>query len=482
MLAWLLLIPALWEILYSLRHPWFTEAAFFAHNQSMKWLFVATCAAALGALWRRWEPGKPRLEPLLFGVLALLLWLKYCQWSGFQLPQDTAAVINLLQNWRLESTVLGVRTYLGVHFMPILWLWIPLERLGGPAALFFLQSLAVASAPLAVFLLVRRRSGSNAAALAGFWLVFSSPYFWGLASASLAPQVLLPALFLWTMLAGSKLGWAAMLATVEQAPFSAAGAAIMRGAWRWAAACALLFAAELLVIRSLAPEQGFYSDLFSGGSWFTWARWSPLWTQLWTTGFFPLAVPSQLLPWALTYLPNFLASAGTEYQQLTLHYPAYVAGPLWWAAAEGLSRLWTRRWAPAWTLAVCAACLYHCPVLLMPNWGKAQFSFAGKTLPLVPAEASVWATEWAAARLADRELLKAVPFSESPAFSRLLFKPDYVLIEKDWITLAKPDFRARLDGFLLAETYLIIEDNPGFLLLRHPAAPLPRQPAFLPPP
>lgn len=90
----------------------------------------------------------------------------------------------------------------------------------------------------------------------------------------------------------------------------------------------------------------------------------------------------------------------------------------------------------------------------------------------IPPDASLWASEFLSAWVGARGFIKAVPLRGASDFSRALFTPDYILLTKDFVLIADPDFRARIAAFIRQEGYHKVVEDPSIFLLRHPRAPL----------
>jgi len=546
------------ELAWSLQDTWFTHKAFLVHNAVLDWLMWGSFAA--GAVLALSSRARRRTEEALeglgdigttthliwltacfAGVFGELLFIKYCQYRGFQLPQDTAATANIAYNFlhhgTLESSIFGLPSYLAVHFMPVIALFSPLLLLWNSAFMLILvQTACLASMPFAVYLLVYRSARSPSAAFIGLWLSLSSPFFTYLSGASLAAQVCLAAFFLWGILAAEARRWLLaavffllMLLSVEQAPFTFFGLGLYlafrsglrdRKAWLFGAgvclASALLFLVEMKVIRSHPESAEFlYWDNFKNlgdsaqavvtlalrAPWELAARvvWpltnlEPLWRMLYSTGFFCVLASWQTLPWILTALPNLMADPASAYHQVLLHYPAYLIGPLWWAMAAGIcaSFGFARRkgWSAlllAWAFLIGGFNLRGAARALAPNSMRSYFESGPRMAARIPEDASLWASEYMTAWLAGRSHIKSLTRADDPAFRRRLFVPDYILFDKIWILQADPALRSSVAAFLKNERYLKVVEDAGTVLMKHPRAPLRDEngrppPMALPPP
>ncbi len=529
--------PVLAELSFASRRYWFTDAAVAGHWRVLRGLAVACAAgAALLAASRRARESAARnldapvargwLALSFAGVFAWLFFIKYCQYRGFQLPRDTTAsanlCFNLLHGYGWRCPVYGVDNHFAVHFIPFFALMSPLLLLhNGALTLIVAQTLLLATLPFAGYLLARRLTGSGAAGWSALLLIVTSPYFFDMAIASVYPGMYLSAFFLWAAVALElDRPWLAaasillLLSTVEQACLAALGLAVYqalrrarsdrRAAWLWAGAGALaaaLFALELRYKYS-------FSDAARFRTWSTFhglgptpgaaaraalarpfaaavsllrpaARTAPALKLLLSTGFLPLFSPLALVPWAVDFLPNFLADPGDIYHTIGLQYAGYVIGPLWWAAVLGLCRLRARLAAraaepalAAFALAVGGLNLYLSPLGLAPDWSRNFFSEAPGAVAAIPPRASVWALEYVSPRLACRRDVKAISDGLDPAFLERLFVPDYVLLDRGWAGRASPADRDRLLTFLGREGYAKVYERSQLVVFRHPKEPL----------
>ena len=456
------------------------------------------------------------------GVFGYLIFLKYCQYRGFQLTQDTADTANLAYHWAftrtLECSTLGVSNYLAVHFMPAVVLLAPMLLLWNDTRLLALaQSLALASIPAAAYLLAFRRTRSSFCGWAALWLVLTSPLFFNLVSANVALQVILPALFLWGVWLAETGHWraaaacaVAMALTIEQTPILFFGLGLYAIA-RWgrrdrrallggAGVClgaALLWFLELRLIGSfpatavrhggsfehLAPtlpallrRMAFEPLAVARAVMLPVSNLSPLWSLLASGGLLCLLAPWELMPALVNFLPNLLSTG--YYHDLRLHYSAYVVGPFWWAMVMGLAwaygRLERRKrtsWLLIFALVVGARNIYVGPKVLLRDWSRSLFSEGPVLIAMIPPTASVWATEYLTPWLACRRSLKILPRSADEATLSSLFVPDYVLLDRTWVAGAEPQFRDKLLTFLSREGYVKAAERSLLVLLRHPHAP-----------
>lgn len=531
----LILIPL------SLRDPWYANHAGTVWDGLRRWAgWLSLAAAALAAVPRLGGPAWEHLDRLsslpagrrriwlaaaAAGVLALFLFLKFCQYRGYQLPQDTAMTASMasyfLRHGALYSSVYGVN-YFAVHFQPLIALYAPLLLLGNSVFLLVAaQTAVVASMPFAVSTLVRRRCGSTAAAFAGLWLAFTSPFAFEILANNLEASVCLAGLFLWGMvLAEARRPVAAGVlfvlaaAASEQAPLAFFGLGLYvvlrapgdaRSRRLGAAVCAAaaaLFAAEMGLTYSfpreerlkdwantfgnLGPTPGAALSAALGNplSFLAKVAWPPeklaaLGRILSTTGLFCLASPAAAAVWLVNFAPNFLAPPGGHMHEAVLHYAAQVMGPVWWAMAAGLAAIHGRLaargrayWLLPWCLLVGGLNIRRAPGILFPGWYEGYFHDAPAVLARIPRNGGLWIPQWLSAPLGARPHIKLLPYGAEPSFLRRLFVPDHVLLTKHWILGADPGFRKRVAGFLRAEGYRKLLEDPHFVLLEHPRAPL----------
>lgn len=452
-------------------------------------------------------------------VFARLLFLKWCQYRSLQLPIDTAVTTSLAFNaghlGTLESSVLGVRSYLAVHFMPGVALLAPLLLVWRSAVpLIVVQTAALASLPLAAYLLAARRA-NPLAGWAAFWLAATSPALANMAGASVAWQVGLPAFVLWG-------AWC-----------------LETGRWKGAAACAVLCAltieAEAPLILALAggiiavEAPGGLDQRrarFVGGGVIAAAILLVLGERVWmdrladacvtgachngadfarrsaslveiarptfnaalSTAFLCLLSPLHALALLGNMLPHALANPGAYYHDLRLHYSAYVAGLLFWALAAGAAaaarRAEKKGLGPVVAAAVLLAAAWNAwtsPFVLLQRWNDLDFDEIPVLSRRIPPDAPVWAFQYATSWLGARSYLKAMPQeAEDANFIGLPFVPDYILVQREWLQ-SEASFRARMLAFLAAEGYVKDAELVHYVLLKHPKAPLNpggRPPAF----
>jgi uncharacterized membrane protein len=533
----------------SLPEPQFTERAGLICYQFIRGLAqFSVGAAAVALLWKSLRDRvavlldsvgelTPRLHGLWLAIIYSGIWsffffLKYCQYRGFQLGADTAATVNMAYNvlhgLGFENSIYGVNNF-AIHFQPIIALYAPFLLFShGTLLLLALQCAIFCSAPIAVYLLVFDRTRSAAAAMVGLWLCLSSPFMFHTASNNLETHVNLAAFFLWTMFFAERRRWLPagiffVLAGMsnEHSMFAFFGVGLnllLRQPYQpkdraWGAAVcagtALLFILEMAVIYSFpAAERLRNWPLMYGhlgatpGAAISLAMTSPLqflkivawpidklepfWRILWTTGFFCLLSPAALLVWFVNYLPCLFATPGTAMQQLTLHYAAQVAGPIWWAMAIGLSQAF-RKFVPykqASLLLVCALFFgglndFNTPSILLSGWAPGYFEEAPKVVEAIPPDAAVWAPEYLTPWLGARSRIRTlIPVDNGVTLQRHGFLPDFIVIDKSWFNAAEVVFRKRIATLVMQEAYLPIVSTPRFFVLRHPHYPIPRSAAM----
>ena len=549
----LLLAPA--EILPALRHFWFTDKAVDIHLRLMAGAIGASgVLAVIIVAWpkaRTWTcehldrlGGASRgakaawLGIAYLGIFALLFWLKYCQYRGFQLPLDSAATGNICYNiaHRLSFAcpLLGIDNYFAVHFVPLLAVLAPILLIWNSLLpLIIIETMLAASVPLAAYHLAYRKTGSSSAGFAALWLVFTSPFLFYLAGASVYPGKYMSYFFVWALVCAETGSWrlasvafVLMALSVEQSciAFFGLGAYLVlrlganRRAWLIGTAIVLasacLFCLELKLRFSFPTAAGFrgwemYSHwgptpkaaLASASAaplqtlqllFWPWARLKPAWDMRVSTGFLPLLTPASLVPWAINYLPGFLAGAGDIFHEGRLQYAGYFIGPLWWAAVLGLikAHAWLARrqkahWLLAFVLAAGAVNLSCGPDILLRKWASSYFSDGPRTAAAIPAEASLWAPQFMSSWVACRSFLQLLPGDDSRGKA---FLPDYVLLDLSgpWMSTATPA-RDSVMTFLARESYAVTQQTWPFVWLKHPRAPLARPggvptPIELPPP
>lgn len=409
---------------------------------------------------------------------------------------------------------------------PVLLVWNNL------LAVILLNSAALASMPIAAYLLAYRKSGSSLVAFSAFWLVFTSPFLMTISSSSVVLNLYMSVFFLWALVAAETGHWrlaclafVLMALTIEQACVAFFGLGLylivrlgVREKRSWLLGATLCVASALLFYLELKLRWSFpEASRFPTTSWsqfenlgptpkaalvcalrqpldtvraLVWpvSRLKPLRRMLLSVGFLPLTQPTLLIPWAINYLPNFLAREG-DYHSLPLHYSSYVIGPLWWAATVALVRVsdWLSRrnltpWLLIYVLLIGAVNLRRQSSVMSPGWSASLFDEIPALADMIPADAGVWTYEYAAPWLGCRPFIKTLPRPDQNStglfFSRL-FVPDYVLIWRQTEMISQ--YQARLWTFLAQEGYKKIGETFHFVLLKHPRAPLPLVGGWPPP-
>jgi uncharacterized membrane protein len=456
----------------------------------------------------------------------LLCFLKYCQYRGYQLPEDTAVMaqraFSASRGHFFRSGIYGVN-YFSIHFAftmdllaPILWLW------RSALALLLLQCLALGSMGAAAYLIAYRRSSSSYVGMISLLLVYSCPAYSQLSIASLNDGVFLAPFLAWALVAWEyerKILCAILLifaaTTREHFPFSLAGLGIyfvfrsgrptrsnLLGGAAILSGAVFLWIAELKLIGSFpvdANVASYWADLarFYGvpGSrfeevlpalirhpWSVFVKCVYPFDRLWPaaglvvySAFLPLAAPVEFIPFCVAVLPLMLMTGGIH--DLRLHYPSLVFALLIFAAASGAARAYAwlkrRRWEGhlLWpVLLMCGLGFGGSDGVLQPNWRPQMFDVVPGIVEKIPPDASLWVDEWLSAWTACRAQLKPIAFEgfNLAEFSHGLFRPDYVLLQKGWIAGEQPESRDPLILFLAESKYVRVAMAPDLVLLRAP--------------
>ena len=536
------LLPAL-----SVWGPFFSDRAYHVFDKGM---WAVTCLLGLAGLalaahkgvrdvsWRyleRFDKEKAGVwAAVLYAALfCLFLFLKYCQYRGFQLPMDTAMTTNMafnvLHGNGLESSLYGT-DYFAVHFQPLIVLYAPFLLIyNDTLTLIVLQTLAVASMPVAVLCLTRHLTRSGAAAACALILALTSPFLYDTAGTTVQAPVLLGAFFLWALYFFETRRWfwsagfaALALMCSEQAAFAFAGMGLywgLRGApkeaggrkfgWMLLAVSAVFFLAEMTLIHSYPPEMRYkdwpdmYGHLgstpgesvkyiltrpseFAASMLWPLDRYKPLWRLIYTTGLFAVFVPWTVLPWLLNYAPNFLAATGSAYHSIGLHYASQLVGPLWWAMALGIAGVAERgrqkekiSFLLPWVLIVGAFNLAGATRVLLPTSSYSLFREAPDLLDSIPPDASVWANEWVTAQLAGRRYLKAIPDTRRKDFTSRLFLPDYIVLNKGWAARTEDEFGHSMGEVIAQGGYRLVRESRDLIVLERPGRRTGATPASL---
>ncbi|MFI5361732.1 MAG: DUF2079 domain-containing protein [Elusimicrobiota bacterium] len=457
----------------------------------------------------------------------MLCFLKYCQYRGCQLPEDTAVMtqraFNTSQGRWFQTGIYGT-SYFAIHFAfvmdllsPVLWVW----RSALP--LLLIQCLALGSMGMSSYLLARRASDSAYIGLLVMLLVYSCPAYGQLSSASLNDGVFLAPFLLWALvfMERSRWAWAAFFfalaaATREHFPVSVAALALYfvfregRPSARRAitggiviVAAVLLLGLQLKLIGSFpAEEQAWTMTGFPGYDaaertpffeiirsllrhpWtplakivYPPARLCPLLGLIAGAAFFPLAAPAQFLAFCVAVTPQMMMPSGNPLHDMVLQYPSLVFGLLIFAASFGAARVYKwlkdrkrQSWLLPAVLLVCGLNFKNFPRFLLPNWRLHMFDAIPRIVSKIPPDASLWTDEWLSAWVSTRAQLKLISFpgTEMSMFSRKLFKPEFVLVQKGWIIGSDPNSRDPIILFLAEGGYVKISDEPDLILLQSP--------------
>ncbi|MBI3299924.1 MAG: DUF2079 domain-containing protein [Elusimicrobia bacterium] len=460
-------------------------------------------------------------------ALAVGLWfcvLRACMYRAFQLHVDTSILANtasetLRGRW-LSCTVDGTPSVLTVHFAFFIPLFLsPLFLLWESALpLLFIQALAVGSTPLAAYLIARRRTGSNLLGWVTLLLLASHPSFHELQAATLENAVFGPPLFLWGLVlwdrgrpGGTALCWALGLTTREQFPFLLAGMGLYvmisegrRDRRRLLQGAAAVFASAALW-AVLMRIVGAHSDALNKAYWDQYAHFGASKTEVIATVlthpelvlrqiFWP---PARLLPVlkllaGMAFLPLAdpaglaVLLSGAAHQLLKPNIiffgqtASYAFGALAFATACGLAALVRRRmleggrvvWLLVLVLAAASWGFHDANRGINPFLGMHFIDDGPPLLSRIPRDASVWANENVGVWLSARSQAKFFTFSDLPfRFDRMLFRPEYVLVDKGMLIFMPSAQQARLIGFLAREAYEKVAEAGTLILLRDPRAP-----------
>lgn len=353
------------------------------------------------------------------GLLAWLGFIRWCQYRSFLLPQDTSNNVNAAYNFifhgHLYHSIFAISP-LSAHFSlqmaifsPVLLLW------NHPFAMILVQTFFVCAAAIALYGLIFVLTRSSMAAVSGFLLAISSPYFYELLTANLhncSLAAFLPAAMFFAYIGkpiAAAIFFALMAGSVEQVPFIFFGLGIywiLARGWRekrnWGiglgicAASVAWWVFQMKVIRAYSAAEG---TVHIGASfWNLFAhvvppgtpeaqipreiighpirtavtafssiyRFYPLLRVLFSFGFLCLLAPAATIPFWLAIGPHILAVAPTpttffnynpiNYSDFGLHHPTYMFGPLLWATSHGIKNalgwLEPRGWKN-WILVYC---------------------------------------------------------------------------------------------------------------------------------
>lgn len=449
--------------------------------------------------------------------------VKTTQYLAFQLTIDSSIIANTAANVLagngLACTVDGTPSVLAIHFAffaplflaPVLLVW------ASALPLVLLQAAALGSLGPAAFLLGRRAAGSATAGFALMLVAYAHPSFHQLATANLENAVFQPPLFLWgaVLWAGGRRVWGAALwalalTTRENFPVTLASLGVLHALTaekparrRLLEGAAIVGGAACLwyaVIRVIAAHADTAS---AAGYWGHYAHFGADRGEILRTvflrpdrllahvlrpshlaPFLSLAAGAALLPFA--YLPALVFLACTAAHHLlessyhfNLQYSSYTFGPLLLASALGLGRLWKHpRLAGAGAallvpvLAAAGWDLRGASRVLNPDFSAHLVAAAPRLLAQVPSGASAWAEQFSGTWLAARPQLKLLDHAVLRArFDELLFRPEYVLVDKGFLLFLPLRDRVRVVGFLARAGYLKVDESGPLILLKDPQAP-----------
>ncbi|MFA6319020.1 MAG: DUF2079 domain-containing protein, partial [Elusimicrobiota bacterium] len=415
--------------------------------------------------------------PLLLG--ALQAGYHDCLQNRFDSGVMANLAWNLVHGNGMAASILADRSYFAVHFAFFKMAFAPLLLTWNSAGvLAMVQGAALGSSIPALYLLARRRPGTEQAAWVFALLGLANPLFHELSVTVLDNIVYAVPLFLWAAYFAESgrlvpaLGLGLLLLTTrEEAPFLAFGLGAflwMKGGRRRLASAVMagsvaLFIGEMALITSMREGWGgcrdywgmFFQGLGASASEAAAAPWrvvgalflpsekllTPV-KVLASLGFLPLLSPTTLLLALPAWVPHQAADAGTSYHLLTMHYSALLLGPLLWSSLSGFEWLRARlkpvhQGLPAAGLLCLAGALFlsadrfHRPGFVPPEWP----SSAEAALRHIPDDAKVWADQFFLPKLALRRHLRGIPPSLPDCFFEPgLFLPDRVLVTAHWLS------------------------------------------------
>ncbi|MFH1726603.1 MAG: DUF2079 domain-containing protein [Elusimicrobiota bacterium] len=473
---------------------------------------------------------RSRLRRAVLGIgIMVALWfslLKACQLLGYQLTTDAALMPNTAASfWSgrgMESVLDGTPSTLAVHFAffipvflgPLLILW----KSALPFAL--IQGAAVASVGTAAFFLAQRRTGSSFWGLVAMAMVWSHPSFHELVTADLENSVFVIPLLVWGLVsldAGfyrvTAALWALALTTREQFPFSLAGLGLYHALTsarparrRWLEGLGVVLGAAFLWALEMRLVGSYPDSLNTASYWTLYSHFgssrgeiiltvltrpdkvlatifwppehlAPLGRVLAGMAFIPLAAPPAMVFLLVSIVHNLLQSE----MCFQMQNEAYVFGPLVFATACGLRVLLARKtfagarrlWLLAAVLAASGFGLTVSSRVIHPTFNMSAAREVPRLAARIPAGASLWTDDFLAAPLSVRSQIKTFMLGVMrPRFESLLFRPEYVLVDKlTLIAMGPPAHRDQVIGFLAREGYRKIEETRAFVLLQDPQAP-----------
>ena len=212
----------------------------------------------------------------------------------------------------------------------------------------------------------------------------------------------------------------------------------------------------------------------------------PVARLLFSMGFLCLLAPFQLLPFWTTALPHILAASSApdsffnhmpiSYPDFGLHHSSYVFGPLLWATAYGIRRSYAwlssrgaQSWLLVWALFFSGFGFRQASGSLpTAAWQAKWYESMPKIMARVPPKARLWVDEYASTPLSNRRWLQIIQWGPGEPFGgyQKLFKPDYVLLDVNFVVKAKPPYRDQMLTFLAKNDYLRLDEQYPIVLLK----------------
>ena len=465
---------------------------------------------------------------MFIGILSWFWFVRYQQYSGFVFPEDTANAVSTAYNFIHYGipyrSVEGINM-LSQHFVLLLPMLSPLLLVWkSPLAVLFAECFFVASAPIGVYCLVFALTDSVLASFAGLLLAVSSPTIHEVLGAHLHNNSILAfvpwAAYFWRTGRRSAAAAAAVLflSCGEEAPLAVIGfglSVLLTQSWKDRRArliglgilCggAALWMGELSILMHFARKEAAGSTTFSKmelfrqlvppsvptnhiaveilshplrtaasffGSGFS--IYVPILRLLVSAGLFCFCAPLRLLPFLATAFPHLLARDDTPFAAFAVHYGAPSWGPLFWATSHGLNIAYRRLQRSGrqsllliWVLPFCGLgfCGANRGMLnsSRPRWRQAM----PRLIELIPPNARVWADEYATAQLSERRWLAAIETGPYPS-DTFHFKPDYVLVDWQFLGFAASPYREQVLTYLARYKYLKVAEYSGCFLFRAP--------------